>query len=349
LLVTKHGKTWLRAGIAINVALLVGLLWYVGSLSYPASEATRLRNALVLDLARPRDLSWTPMTIPPTYQAERGPASRRFAGIIDELGVQEIDGDWKKALVLAGHLSLNAKGLGAIQSDLETAYTQIVRHGRGYCADFTQVYLGLAHAAGLFAREWAFSFDGFGGHGHTFIEVYDRQREQWIWLDVHNNVHAVDAQSGDPLSAEQFRAYALGARGNVLVRRNGPGRLGYKHTEKLVDYYRRGASEWYLWWGNAVFAYEENWAVRAGARVARAAEQLMAIAIGVHPRIKVLPTQYNAAALERMIALKAKLWGVAAAGILMVVLLLCQLLYLWRRRVDSESVTRASASGLAIR
>jgi hypothetical protein len=30
---------------------------------------------------------------------------------------------------------------------------------------FVKVYLALAHAAGITARQWAFSFDGFGGHG----------------------------------------------------------------------------------------------------------------------------------------------------------------------------------------
>src|SRR5690606_34840651 len=110
------------------------------------------------------------------------------------------------------------------QPGLNEAYTGIVNDGRGYGADFTEVYLGLAYAAGLFAREWAFSTDGFGGKGHAFIEVYDRQRKRWIFLDVYNNVHAVHADTREPASAAEFRSFVLGERPDLVVVRNGPGR-----------------------------------------------------------------------------------------------------------------------------
>ncbi len=60
-------------------------------------------------------------------------------------------------------------------------------------------------------RQWGFSFDGFGGHGHTVVEVYDRQRGKWLLLDVFNNFHAVDASqrrtargAGIPKGAARF-------------------------------------------------------------------------------------------------------------------------------------------------
>ena len=54
----------------------------------------------------------------------------------------------------------------------------------------------LAGAAGLTAREWGFSFDGFGGHGHALVEVYDRGLSKWVFLDVYNNIQALDAATG---------------------------------------------------------------------------------------------------------------------------------------------------------
>ena len=209
--------------------------------------------------------------------------------------------------------------------------------GEGYCSDYTAVYLGLALAAGVTAREWAFSFDGFGGHGHALIEIFDRQRNKWLFLDVYNNVHAVDAASGEPLSALEFRDFALGRRAAPIIRRNGPGRVAYWNEDKLIEYDRRGAAEWYLWWGNSVFTYDAHPLVSVAARVSRSLEQLVAIAVGVHPHIKVLTTSENAPQLERMVRLRWRLLASAGLMIAMLIVLAVQVILLIRRRSTPTS------------
>ena len=87
--------------------------------------------------------------------------------MISQLAIGSHD-DWKAALALANHLVEHAGDRGAVQDDPLTTYRKI-RQGYGYCADFVKVYLALAHAGGLSARQWAFSFDEFGGHGHTVV------------------------------------------------------------------------------------------------------------------------------------------------------------------------------------
>lgn len=335
-------------GILANGFALVLVLAYLASLCVPASEATRVRNALLLDIVEPAEMNWTPSNVPSRFRAETLSASPTYAGAVRQLGIDRMESDWAKALVLAGHLTENAKDLGAIQSDLESTYRAIVSEGKGYCADFTQVYLGLAHAAGLFARERAFSFDGFGGHGHAFLEIYDRQRARWLWLDVYNNVHAVDAQTKEPLSPEEFRAYALGKRGEVIVQRNGPGRLGYKHTEKLVDYYRRGATEWYLWAGNAVFTYDAHPLMSIGAGIAAPVEQAFAILAGTHPRILVAATEENAAQLARMVQLRNTLIILGLLVVLLSVALVWQMIRYWRSRAQPNG-SAANPSSLVTR
>ena len=335
----------LLASIALNVALLLMLAAFLASMAVPASEATRLRNALLLDVGTERDFAWTPAAVPPDYKAEHALPTAQYRDIVLELGVEALAADWPKALKLAGHLTQNARDLGAIQADADTAYRGIVADGRGYCADFTQVYLGLAHAAGLFAREWGFSLDGFGGHGHAFIEVFDRQRGRWVWLDVYNNVHAVDRRTGEPLSALELRRSLQGGMEAVVIQPNGPGRLGYKHTEKLVDYYRRGAAEWYLWWGNAVFSYDASKLVRAGQTFGAPAAQLTAIALGQHPRIKALPGPQNAAQLERMAALRVQLLLMTVVGILLVLSLAVELMLLRRWRESGAGIVPRALAG----
>lgn len=315
---------------AANIGCLLLLLAFVLSMSFPPSEATRLRNALVLQVAAAQDLQWTPEAIPASFRVEHLAPSASYQKIVDELGIHQLPNDWDKAVRLADHLTRHARDRGPIQAGLDETYVGIVRDGRGYCADFTEVYLGLVYAAGLFAREWAFSSDGFGGKGHAFIEVYDNQRKRWLFIDVYNNVHAVHAETREPVSATEFRDFVLGAGPALDVQRNGPGRLGYKYTDKLLEFYRSGASQWYLWGGNAVFTYDAHPLVRIAGLAGPAAEQAVAIVAGVHPHILAPRTEVNGEQIDRMLQLRIVLIGVFCAGLLLGVVLVVQVVYLVR-------------------
>jgi hypothetical protein len=182
-----------------------------------------------------------------------------------------------------------------------------------------KVYLALAHAAGLVARQWAFSFDGFGGHGHTFVEVFDRRRRKWLFLDVFNNFHAV-ASTGEPVSAFELRDSLQGQRADVRLEPNGPGRPGFIYREKALDYYRRGLPEWYLWWGNAVVSAAASpivrWASRAGGGLGRVAGMLL----DRQPRIRILPTDENRGQAESLASLRTR---TRVALVLLLALLVC--------------------------
>lgn len=226
-----------------------------------------------------------------------------FRGAIRGLHLEACASDWERALRIAEHLTVPARDLGPIQSDLETTYRKI-RQGNGYCADFVKVFLGLAHAAGLCARQWSFSFDGFGGHGHTFIEVFDRGTGKWCALDVHNNVHALSALTNMPLSALELREALRNGVPAFKIVPNGAGRLGFPIEEKLLAYWRRGFDEWYLSDGNAVFSYESRLLIRAASRVSGPLGQMVATLLGEHPAIRVLATSENTGRVAALMALK---------------------------------------------
>ena len=187
-----------------------------------------------------------------------------------------------------------------------------------------RVYIAAASEAGLFCRQWAFSFDGFGGHGHTVVEVYDRQRARWAFLDVHNNVYAVRKGEEEPLAAMEVREALLGTAGSLEFRRAGEGRLGYPHAHKLLDYYRRGAREWYLWFGNDVISRERRGVAGwLGGWSGRAAHRL-ASALGGLPPIVALVDAGNERAVARMESRRARLRIAAGGFAAMLVLLLVQ-------------------------
>jgi|SoiMethySBSTD1v2_1073268.scaffolds.fasta_scaffold51272_1 hypothetical protein len=311
----------LRAAIYVNVAALLLLASYVLSQAFPSSEAVRLRNALLIETGSRADFEWAPEQMPRRFKAERRAAPAEFVSAVRAAGADGAAGDREKALALAGALTRSARDGGPIQSDLASTYSGIVGEGRGYCADFTNVYLALANAAGLTAREWGFSFDGFGGHGHAIVEVFDRQLGKWMFLDVFNNVQALDRDSGMPLSALEFRDYVLGKRAAPAIVPIGPGRAGYKLEHKLVEYYRQGAAEWYLWLGNNVYTYDAHPLVRTAGRLSRPLEQLAAMAVGVHPGIMVLAVPENEGQRQRMARLKRTLTGAALAAAMLLLVL----------------------------
>ena len=187
-----------------------------------------------------------------------------------------------------------------------------------------RVFLAAAHEAGLFCRQWAFSFDGFGGHGHTVVEVYDRQRSRWAFLDVHNNVFAVRKGEHEPLAATDVRAALLSAPESLEFRQAGKGRLGFPHAHKLLDYYRRGAPEWYLWFGNDVVSREQRgpaaliagWSGRAAHRLSSAMGSLPPIVALVDPR--------SESAVARMEALRSRVRMAGGCFLALLVLFLAQ-------------------------
>ncbi|MBL8483665.1 MAG: transglutaminase domain-containing protein [Rhodocyclaceae bacterium] len=299
--------------------------------AFPSSEAVRLRNAMLVQPALAGDFSWAPSQLPTGYHGETLPPDPRLVKVVDALGVAPAAGDRARALAIAAHISERANNGGAIQSDLWTAY-QRIRAGDGYCADFTQVFLGLAHAAGLFAREWAFSFDGYGGHGHAMVEVFDRQAGQWMFLDVFNNVYPLDAETGRPLSALEVREHFLGRGRPLRFERIGPGRLGFIHEEKLLAYYRRGAPEWYLWWGNDVQTQDTDPLVEGMGRISPMAGQLVALAKGEFPQIRIVEGPENLAQRERMQSLRSVLLVSFVLGIILSAWLAGELVALMRRR-----------------
>lgn len=313
---------------------LVCLLMLIGSLVphlRPSTEAVRLRNALLFDQALAEDFNWTPQSVPASFATDRTAPRTALSDATKALLPAADESDWEKSLRIARHLVRNASRGGAAMSDLEGTY-EIILQGGGYCADFTTTFIAMARSAGIFAREWAFSFDGYGGHGHALIEVYDRSSQQWRMMDVFNNFYAVDTASGRPLSAQEFRQHVAAAGDGVTLLRIGPGREGFPNHESLYSYYRGGADQWYLWWGNAVYTYDASAATRLLGNLSRSAEQLGAIVLGVHPRIRALPTATNVPLREAAMRLRWQLLAKAVAGTLLTLLLVAQLAGRWRAR-----------------
>jgi transglutaminase-like putative cysteine protease len=282
------------------LAIIVPVLTLTTHLT-SGTELARVRNALIFDADRPQDFAWTPSTRPKDFLVDRGDPDPYFVAVAERLHLAALPSDWDRAKAIATHLLSSHPPLmgGAVQSNLTGTYEAIVGQGRGYCADFVLVFRALASTAGVPVRAWAFSFDGFGGHGHVLPEIWDRSAGRWYVLDIYNNNYFVGADGSTPLSASEFRRMLLDEPSELRLLRIAPRQPpGYVDEEKMLTYYRRGLREWYLWWGNNPFTYEGGSPYRWLLPVSRPAAQLTAIVEGVQPRIRPLRTPDNQAQVE---------------------------------------------------
>jgi hypothetical protein len=297
--------------LVANIVALFAAALCLAWLLLPLDQAIRVRNAFLLRRGRREDFVWTPAEMPADFRAEHADAPASIGNDVASAGIPGVAGDWPRACALVGMLVRHARHEGGIQADLVTTYRRIVA-GQGYCADYVRVYMAAARRAGLFCRQWAFSFDGFGGHGHTFVEVYDRQRGAWAFIDVHNNVYAVVGASRVPADALSLHAALRDAPASVEFIQAGEGRLGFPVPGKLLAYYQRGAGHWYLWWGNDVVSRERRGVSGVIGRVSGRVAHRVGSAIGALPALVVLVAPENEVAIARMERLRRSVIAASA-------------------------------------
>lgn len=311
---------------ATAVALAFAVVW-LGTLVLPYGKAVKVRNAFLFRRGAAADFDWSPDRAPADFRIERAQPPEPIRRAVAESEAPAIEDDWQRALAIAGLLLRHAQESRPIRADLVSTFRGIVAGG-GYCADYVRAYIAAAAAANLFCRQWAFSFDGFGGHGHTFVEIYDRGDGRWKFLDIHNNVFAARRGEHAPLSALQLRAALVAQPEEVEFRPATAGRLGWPHPEKLRAYYLRGVSEWYLWWGNDVVSRERRGASAALSLLSGTLAHRTGSALGNLPKIRALVTGENLASVKAIESLR---WRVALA-LALVLSLSVAIVSLWAAR-----------------
>ncbi|WP_428828169.1 glycosyltransferase [Azonexus sp. IMCC34842] len=324
-------RKWFKRLLAVDLLLLAIVIGWVLAQAVPSSEAVRLRNALLYQgVESAATLNWSPENAPADFRRETQPPLPTFASVIAQMGLQSEPDTWQRTLSVARHLQMRLGDGGPIMSGLEDSYRRITQSGEGYCGDFSDVFTGLAQAAGIETRLWSFSFDGYGGHGHIFNEVWDPASGHWRAIDVFNNYLFVDAITREPLSALELRAALRGERGAFeIVPLNPKARPGYVHIEKAYDYFRRGQSEWYLWWGNNVVSVDRNVWVRGAGAISRHLEQLAGIVVGIEPGLRIIATPESTPRIAALASLQS---AIKTAVVLALVLLLLAAWLFWQWR-----------------
>ena len=317
--------------LLVLLPLLILLPQVLGS-----TDRVRLRNALVLDESVNPAIDWPASAPPRSFKREQAPASPVFVEQVRKLGLAELPGPWERSLAIASHLLSSAPVLtgGPIQSDLQRTYQRVVQDGEGYCGDFVRSFMALAHAAKIPTRSWGFAFDGFGGHGHIWVEIWNEPLARWQLLDVFNNVYFSRGQG--PLSAHEVRAALLARDAELRMLPIAPkARPGYVEEAKAWEYYHRGETQWFQWLGDNLESYDREPAVRITGALSRSLEQFAAIATGVYPGMAIWPMAENRGVLEHLRRLKNLL---PLLGFTMTLGLGVWLISTWRLRLLSPAL-----------
>jgi hypothetical protein len=310
-------------------------IWTVQMLT-PSSEAVRVRNSLIFDTVSERELMWAPAEFPETFKREHDQPPADFQQALQKVfgSTKAASRNFSDALALGNYLAIPGFHGGAIQRDSITALHGIVDHGTGYCADFAQVYSGLAHASSIAVREWGMSFDGFGGNGHSFNEIYDEERQRWVFIDTYFSFYVQDKFTGEPLSVLEFRKKLLSKseRHSIKVVPINDKRFLFASEANALDYYAGGIGELFMIWGNNVFEYDRSTAVAAADTFSRAIEQLAGIVIGVHPEIRIIRTNQNRDSIHKLHAVRSQFLSLMVIGLVAFILLIWQIIGILRSR-----------------
>ena len=300
------------AGTVLTLLLAGALLPVVSD----GQGAVQVRNALALE-GTATSFGWRPAEKPVWFVEEDDSTPIFFQDVVStHFSNVEDDDALAKALAISRHLHPRGKASGGmIAAETEDTYNEIMRNGKGYCADFTQVFNALAYALNLPVREWGMSFDEFSGDGHAFNEVFSSTYDKWIFIDSFNGFYVTDSQAV-PLSFEEFRQQLLASDDEFQIVKVDPRAFGFASEEMAADYYRRAAPRVFLWDRNDIFSYESNPLIAGLAKVSRAAEQAVGIFLGIHPGLIVHATALDNSAFAELRRIKWLAYGLFWSGLI---------------------------------
>ncbi len=327
-------RRW-RSCIIIVVIMLSPLLVLISQ--YPsATELVKLRNAMVFNVIFENEADWPGTAFPESFRTEQAKIPATLASYFHPINAEFNAKDMEYLLAHTHSLNLHNKRKGGpIQSNTAQTISVIAEQHQGYCADYTQVINVLAYAAGVPVREWAIAFDGFGGHGHAFNEIWDDRRQQWVMLDVFNGFYPVNRNNQQPLSVLAFRRMLQHSPEHIQLQLIPGSAFGFRDEAMAIRYFQRGANQFYLWWANDDLTQESSTLLGLLHVLSMHLGQLVSIVTGKHPQIKAISQPENQELIDTMLQLKHWLWWLFYLELLLLSLLLICLYRALKSRTGS--------------
>jgi hypothetical protein len=115
--------------------------------------------------------------------------------------------DFEKAVKIAIWLKKNVKGGPGLGKSSATALQKMIDGEGGVCSDFSQIYSNFCVINDIKVKEWGIknlSNDPNVSGGHSFNEVYCKELQKWIMIDVAKSILFYDVNKEIPLSTLEY-------------------------------------------------------------------------------------------------------------------------------------------------
>lgn len=116
-------------------------------------------------------------------------------------------GDFEKAEKIALWLKKNVKGGPGLGKSSAVALQKMINGEGGVCSDFSQIYSNFCVINDIKVKEWGLknlSNDSSVSGGHSFNEVYCKELQKWVMIDVAKSILFFDANKEIPLSTLEY-------------------------------------------------------------------------------------------------------------------------------------------------
>lgn len=115
--------------------------------------------------------------------------------------------DFEKATTIAIWLKKNIKGGPGLGKSSSTALQKMINGEGGVCSDFSQIYSNFCVINDIKVKEWGMknlSKDPCVSGGHSFNEVYCKELQKWVMIDIAKSILFYDEKKDLPISTLNY-------------------------------------------------------------------------------------------------------------------------------------------------
>lgn len=119
----------------------------------------------------------------------------------------KIQTDFKKAIKIARWLENHVKGGVGLGKSSEITLRKMINGEGGVCSDLSQVYNNFCVINDIKVKEWGLkiiSDDPTIKGGHSFNEIYSKEFQKWILIDVSKSICFYNSNPKLPLSVFEY-------------------------------------------------------------------------------------------------------------------------------------------------
>lgn len=114
---------------------------------------------------------------------------------------------FEKAVKIAIWLKDNIKGGPGLGKSSAKALQKMMNGEGGVCSDFSQIYSNFCVINDIKVKEWgmkSLSDDSTVSGGHSFNEIYCKELQKWVMIDVAKSILLYDVNGKIPLSTLEY-------------------------------------------------------------------------------------------------------------------------------------------------